>query len=270
MHGAAQRRQLRDLVADDEQLDVLELAGPQLVEGLDQPHEVLVRLDVADVEDEPVIELIPLAHAGDGVGWRRHREVRVDGVVDDDDLLGRDVEEVEDVPLGRVGHRQNAVRSVRRRPHLRARIGIGHAVGQILRKHQVNAVVDRHDRAAADRGRQHVVRRVIEIRPLAPQHPRHVNLLADGVVRRGFEHGSEVRTELSRDAEVGLAAEQDVLGVVIDARELAQEIADVSADAEVVELPRVDRDSHVACDSTWLLGVGRWHVGRWATHACMT
>ena len=67
VHRAPQRRQLRDLVADDQQLQVLELARAQLVERLDQPHQVLVRLDVADVEHEPVIELVALAHARDGL-----------------------------------------------------------------------------------------------------------------------------------------------------------------------------------------------------------
>ena len=38
---------------------------PQLGERLDQPHEVLVRLDVADVQDEAVIELVALADARD-------------------------------------------------------------------------------------------------------------------------------------------------------------------------------------------------------------
>ena len=134
---------------------------------------------------------------------------------------------------------------MRRRPHLRTRIGIRHAVGQILRKHQVDAVVDGHDRVAIDRGRQHVVGRVVEIRALTAQHPRHVDLFTNGVVRRRLEHGAEVRPELGRDAEVGFTAQQHVFGVVVDPREMAQQIADVRADAEVVEFARIDRDSHV-------------------------
>ena len=62
MNGAAKRRQLRDLVADDEQLEIVVRAA-QLAEGLDEPHEILVRLDVADVQHELVIELIALADA---------------------------------------------------------------------------------------------------------------------------------------------------------------------------------------------------------------
>ena len=101
-----------------------------------------------------------------------------------------------------------------------------------------------HDRAATDRRRQHVVRRMVDVGPLAPQDPGHVDLLAQRVVGRRFEHGAEVRAELRGDAQVGLMAEQDVLGVAIDPREVPQQVADVGADAEVVELPRVDRDAH--------------------------
>ena len=56
VHGAPQRRVLRDLVADDHQLQVVEAALlPHQVERLDQPLEVLVRLDVAGVQHELVV-----------------------------------------------------------------------------------------------------------------------------------------------------------------------------------------------------------------------
>ena len=48
---------------------------------------------------------------------------------------------------------------------------------------------------------------------------------------------------------------------MIDARELPQQVADVGADAEVVELPRVDRDSHAL---PILHVVGLWALGFWA------
>ena len=43
---------------------------------------------------------------------------------------------------------------------------------------------------------------------------------------------------------IAFLAEQDVFGVVIDPREAAQHVADVGADAEVVELSGVDRNAH--------------------------
>ena len=203
MHGAPQRRQLRDLVADDEQLQLVDPAGAAR-ERLDQPHEVLVRLDVADVEDELVIELVALADARRPLLGGVSREVLVDGVVDDDDLLRRDVEEVEDVALRRLETRSGCD-PIGARPSTSTRAHRHRPPGSaVLREHQVDAVVDRDDRAARDRGRQHVVRRVVDVGPLAPQHPRHVDLLADRVVRRRLEHAAEVRSELRRDAEVGL------------------------------------------------------------------
>ncbi len=82
------------------------------------------------------------------------------------------------------------------------------------------------------------------IRLLAVQHPWHMDLLAQRVVRRRFEDGAEVGTELRRYVEVRVLAEQHVLAVVIDPREVPQEVADVSADAEVVELARINRNAH--------------------------
>ena len=73
---------------------------PQIRERLDQPDEVLVRLDVARVEHETAIELIPLANSRDRFLRRRHTEAFVNGVVDDDDLVCRDIEEADDVALG--------------------------------------------------------------------------------------------------------------------------------------------------------------------------
>ncbi len=56
-----QRRILRELVADDHQPQVVEPVGAHAREGVHQPLEVLVRLDVADIQHERVIELIALA-----------------------------------------------------------------------------------------------------------------------------------------------------------------------------------------------------------------
>ena len=88
------------------------------------------------------------------------------------DLRLRDVEVLEDVALRGLRHRQHPRRAVRREPHRRARVGVAQAVRQVLRKAQVNAVVDRDHRAARRQRRQHVMRRVKEVGPLAPQIQR--------------------------------------------------------------------------------------------------
>ncbi len=53
-----------------------------------------------------------------------------------------------------------------------ARVGVAEPVGQVLRKPQVDAVVDRHDRLARRQRRQHVVRRVEQVGALAPEVAR--------------------------------------------------------------------------------------------------
>jgi len=108
----------------------------------------------------------------------------------------------------------------------------------------MDTVVNGHDRRAADGRGQDVVRRVVDVWTLAVEHQGHVNLFAKRIVGRGLAHNPEIRSELRGHAQIRLAAQQDVLGVPIDAGELTQEIADVGPDPEVVELPRVDRDSH--------------------------
>ena len=64
--------------------------------------------------------------------------------------------------------------------------------------------------------------------------------------RARFGDRPEVRPELAGDLDVLGPAQQDVLGLLIEARQPAQDVADVRADAEVVELARVDRDPHYA------------------------
>ena len=65
VHRATQRRVLRDFVADEHELQMIEAALAHEIERLDQALEVLVRLDVAGVEHELVVQLIALAHARD-------------------------------------------------------------------------------------------------------------------------------------------------------------------------------------------------------------
>ena len=63
VNGASQRRELRDLVADNEQLQVVEAAMSQHVVRLDEPDEVLVRLDIADIQHEALCKLVAFADA---------------------------------------------------------------------------------------------------------------------------------------------------------------------------------------------------------------
>jgi hypothetical protein len=88
------------------------------------------------------------------------------------------------------------------------------------------------------------VRRVIDVGLLAAKHQRHVVLLAHRIVGRRLEDGPEVGAERARHLEVVLVAQQHVLVRRVDAREVPQQVADVGADAEVVELAGIDRNAH--------------------------
>ena len=87
VHGAPQRRVPGDLVANQHELQVIEAALAHQVEGDDQPFEVLVRLDVAGVEHELVVQLVALADADDVLLARLDSEALIVGVVDDGDLV---------------------------------------------------------------------------------------------------------------------------------------------------------------------------------------
>ena len=114
-------------------------------------------------------------------------------------------------------------------------------------------------RAAARRRRQHVVRLVQQMRALAREAERNPDLFAERIRparlrrRRGSSAPSSLATSTSRGP-----AQDDVLGLLIEPREAKQDVADVGADAEVVELPRVNGDSHQvdAPRSVYCIGVG--------------
>ena len=123
------------------------------MERLDQPLEVLVRLDVADVEHER------RRAAGSARGRaRRPRpaaatpEALVDGVVDDRRSCSAGMRQKRRMSRFEAS---DTVRTRRARrvaaPHERAGVDDGQPVRQVLREHQVDAVVDGHDRPAAAR-----------------------------------------------------------------------------------------------------------------------
>ena len=173
MNGAPQRGVLRDLVANQHQLQVIESALADEVERLDQPLEILVRLHVACVEHELVVQLIALAHPHHVLFARLDAEALVVRVVDDVDLVGLRVDEAQDVALRALRDRQHARRAAGRQPNRRARVREREPVRQVLRKHQVDAVVDRDDRRATDERRQHIVRRVKQRDALALHRQRN-------------------------------------------------------------------------------------------------
>ena len=43
---------------------------------------------------------------------------------------------------------------------------------------------------------------------------------------------------------IAAAADQDVFGLAVETRQLAEDVADVGADAEIVQFPGINRDAH--------------------------
>ena len=223
---------------------MIEPAFADQIERLDQPLEILVRLDVAGVQHELVVKLIPLAHTHDIFLGRVDGEPLVVGVVDHVDLLRLRVDEAEDVAFRALRHGHDARRAPGREADRRPRVPEREPVRQILRKHQVNAVVDRHDGAATNERRQHIVRRVEQGHPLALERQRDSHLLGDGIVARRLGNRPEVLAERRQRLAIPGTAEDHELGPGVDPRQVPQQIPDVGADAEVVQLAGVYADPH--------------------------
>lgn len=111
---------------------------------------------------------------------------------------------------------------------------------QVLRKPQVDAVVNGHDVGASDEPGDDVVRRMEEIDARVPQRQRNAPLLGDRVMCRPLGQRLEPRAERLDERAVALPAQDDVVVVISASGERLDEVADVGANAEVVQLAGVD------------------------------
>ncbi len=244
LHRSAQRTVAADVVANQEQLEILVpalLADPG--KGADQALEVLVRLDVSGEEDEPPVQLVALADPGLLLLPRVHQELGVDGVGNHVHLVGLGPGiEAQDVRPGRLGHGEDHRGVADRAPHHVAGVAPRHAIGQVLGEEKVNAVVDGdHRRDGAQKG-THVVRRMEQLGSQAPELEGDREVLAHAIARRLIDHRDEVVGQVAQGRLVGLVAEEEVGRVLIDLCELTHQVSDVGADPEIPPFSYVDRD----------------------------
>ena len=73
-----------------------------------------------------------------------------------------------------------------------------------------------------------------EIRPRTDEIERHGKLLGHRVVGRAVGDGAKVATELLDGLAILTAAEEDILGILVQAREPSHQIPHISADAKIV------------------------------------
>jgi hypothetical protein len=88
------------------------------------------------------------------------------------------------------------------------------------------------------------MRRVEQIDASASDGRRDRNLFARRVMAGSFGHGAKVLSQLRCHPGVLRPAEEDVLRGPVDPGEAAEQIPEIRADAEIVELACVNRDSH--------------------------
>ena len=92
----------------------------------------------------------------------------------------------------------------------------------------------------------HVVRRVEELGAEAPQLERDRDVLAEPVAGRAVDDRDEVLGEVAQRGLVAGVAEEQVGRVVVEARQVADHVADVGSDPVVAPFAYVDRDLHGA------------------------
>jgi hypothetical protein len=212
-------------------------------EGADEALEVLVGLHVAGEEDEAAAQLVALPHPRHLLLPRVLEELRVDRVRDHVDLggVGPGVE-AEDVGAGGLGDGEDEGAAAHGAAHHEPRVAEGHPAGQVLGEEQVDAVVDGDDGGHRAQEGADVVRRVEQLRPEPAQLQRDRDVLAQAVARGAVHHRHEVLREVAQGRLVGRVAEQEVRRLVVEAGEVADDVADVRPDAEVSPLADVDRD----------------------------
>ena len=89
------------------------------------------------------------------------------------------------------------------------------------------------------------MRRVKERDALALQCQRDPDLLGEGIVPRGLGDRPEILPQRGERLAVFRTAQHDELGLAIESRKVPQQVPDVCADAEVVQLAGIYADPHV-------------------------
>src|SRR5271165_886350 len=112
-HGAPQVGIAGEIVANNDELEI----GKNLVafelrfergEGFDHADDILVRTDAASVEQKWIRDLVALGdELAVGLGGVAVHEALVDGVVDDLDAVGGNLEVLFDLGLGEIGNGEN-------------------------------------------------------------------------------------------------------------------------------------------------------------------
>ena len=203
------------------------------------------------VADEQQVRL-PDAHLFQASGkvFRAEQvpETVLDAVVDDLDLLRRNIEVVENVAARVLGHGDDPVGSTDAVAEHALGVERRRAVRQEARVEQVNDVVDRDHRWTRHDRRQDVVRGVVEVQARPRDAPGHHPDLAQRVDRRPFHDAAEVRRQVDGEVAILGPDEEDVLIgdrllFGLEPGETVDQVRDVHADPEVADLSGIDADS---------------------------
>ena len=218
-------------------------APARLGEGAHDVLRVLVRLLPSEKQEIRAGDAVLLGDPAAILFRDVRAEPRRHAVVDHLDARRRDPEVVHEVSLAVVRDRDDAVRAGERPPDHHAGVDERGTARQELRVQEVNDVVDRDDRAAAER-RQDVVGRVEEVEAVPEESEGEARELRDRVAGGFLLDDLEVRGERRNRLAVRLPRvdAKPVVRRLRPHRDRLEQVADVGADPEVHELPGVHSD----------------------------
>src|SRR5208337_2237709 len=238
-------------IADDDQLQVFELPflgqlSLERSERLYDAHDVLVRADAACIEQERVVHLVTLRdESAVGFAGMPLAEAVVEGVVNDLDLLRRNMEQALRVLLGEIGDREDACRVMQHplgKLKMQVALHVGMAVDAV---HMVEQVMHRDHVRARDTLRfPEQMWHMQQVAAEAFQQLMQFKVALKRELVRLRRQRLEVRRQSLGPDDLSRDSDQEVFVFAVQARQRTDGVARIGPNAKFADPPDVDRDSH--------------------------
>src|SRR5579884_2015110 len=238
-HGTAQVGVAREIVADDDQLQVVvERLFFQLCfqgrECLDDPHHILMRTDSAGIQDEGVVDLVPLSDelVIGGTGMTATKTI-INGVVHHFDFLSRNAEQLLDIFLREVGNREDPVGAAKDSPGEVKMRGLPYcgaiSAGQVF-EHVVHG---HHVRTWQGTWEPEQMRDVHNVAFQACQQIAESEIAADGFGVGEKRDSTKIRGKGPYFPDPFRRAHHEVRVVAINAAQRPNDVANISSDTKI-------------------------------------
>src|SRR5262245_36490846 len=114
-------------------------------------------------------------------------------------------------------------------------------------KEQMHAIVHRHDQLRWIEERRIMMRHMHDVYILSSQRERNRDVMLPQRLFLRLIELPEIYRKRNKLVKVSMRADKEILVLRIDRRKIAHEIPDVRPDAEFIDFPDIDRDTHKPC-----------------------